>query len=165
MYLDEFFSYKNQLMEDLLTNETIVNLINPNIDFEDAGELMYKQVFPYEYVPETVEHGQTFICADVDITETYGSMSYAVRLYVWVFTHRSLLRLPEGGVRTDKLVHEIAKEIDGSHNYGFGSLTLTGVKRFAPMTDYQGKVLIFDATDWHRPANTAKPWPANRKNG
>ena len=29
--LDEFFNYKNQLMEDLLTDETIVKLINENI--------------------------------------------------------------------------------------------------------------------------------------
>ena len=31
MYLNEFFDYKNQLMEDLLTNERIVQLINEEI--------------------------------------------------------------------------------------------------------------------------------------
>ena len=78
MYLDEFFCYKNQLMEDLLTNERIVKLINEDVDLEDAGSLMYTQVFPYEYLPETVEHGHTYICADVDIQSVQNKTYYEV---------------------------------------------------------------------------------------
>ena len=165
MYLDEFFNYKNQLMEDLLTEPNIVKLINENVPIEDAGSLMYTQVFPYEYVPETVEHGLTFVCSDVDIASTANKTYYSPTLYVWLFTHKSLLRLPEGGVRTDKLAHEIAKKLSGSRFYGLGELDLRSVKRFAPMMDYQGKVLIFDATDFHRLSPTGKPIPGNRKKG
>ncbi len=165
MYLDEFFNYKNQLMEDLLTEERIVKLINDDVSVDDAAELVYTQVFPYEYVPDTVEHGKTFVCADVDITSAPNSTLYYPTLYIWIFTHKSLLRLPEGGVRTDKLAHEIAKKINGSRYYGLGELDLRSVKRFAPMTDYQGKVLIFDAEDFNRLSPTGKPIPANRKKG
>ena len=165
MYLDEFFNYKNQLMNDLLTNERIVKLLNEDISMEDAGSLVYKQVFPYEYVPETVEHGYTFICSDVDISASPNRTTYDLTLYVWVFAHKSALRLPEGGVRIDKLAHEIAKTINGSHDYGFGELDLRSVKRFAPMMDYQGKVLIFDAQDFNKPRPTGKSIPSNRKTG
>lgn len=165
MYLDEFFCYKNQLMEDLLTNERIVKLINEDVDLEDAGSLMYTQVFPYEYLPETVEHGHTYICADVDIQSVQNKTYYTPTLYVWVFTHKSKLRLPEGGVRTDKLAHEIAKSLCGSRLYGLGELDLRYVKRFAPMTDFNGKVLVFEAQDFNRVAPTGKPIPANRKAG
>ena len=165
MYLDEFFNYKNQLMEDLLTNERIVSLINEDVAFEDAASLMYTQVFPYEYVPETVEHGHTFICADVDLQTNGSKTYYNPTLYVWVFTHKSKLRLPEGGVRTDKLAHEIAKALSGSRYYGLGELDLYAVKRFAPMTDFQGKVLIFHAQDFNRLSPTGKPIPTNRKSG
>lgn len=165
MYLDEFFDYKNQLMDDLLTDEKIVKLINENVDIKDAGSLVYTQVFPYEYVPETVEHGLTFICSDVDITAAPNKTYYEPTLYVWIFTHKSLLRLPEGGVRTDKLAHEVAKKLNGSRFYGLGELSLRSVKRFAPMMDYQGKVLVFDAKDFNRPHPTGKVIPANRKKG
>lgn len=166
MQLDEFFDYKNQLMEDLLTNQTIVRLLNDNCEIVDEAEsLVYQQVFPFEYVPDTVEHGQTFICCDVDIQRSVNKTFLMPALYIWVFTHKSRLRLPEGGVRTDRLVSEIAKTINGSRNYGLGELDLYSVKRFAPITDYQGKVMMFQATDFNRFSPSSKPIPSNRKRG
>lgn len=166
MQLDEFFDYKNQLMEDLLTNQTIVRLLNDDCETLDNPEmLIYEQVFPFEYVPETVEHGQTFICCDVDIQRSVNKTFLLPALYIWVFTHKSKLRLPEGGVRTDRLASEIAKAINGSRNYGLGELDLYSVKRFAPITDYQGKVMMFQATDFNRFSPSNKPIPSNRKHG
>lgn len=165
MQLQEFFDYKNQLMEDLLTNEEIVKLLDDSIMLQHADTLAYSQVFPCEYVPETVQEGKTFICFDVDIQESVNKTYLLPTLYVWVFTHRSKLRLPEGGVRTDKLCSEICKAINGSRNYGLGELNLFSVKRFAPMTDYQGKVLAFHAKDFNRQYDPTKPTPSNRKRG
>ena len=39
MQLEEFFDYKNQLMEDLLTTESIVKLIDDSVDLKDAASL------------------------------------------------------------------------------------------------------------------------------
>lgn len=163
MQLQEFFDYKNQLMADLLTNESIVKLLDDDIPMQNADTLAYTQVFPCEYVPETVQESKTFICFDVDIQESVNKTYLLPTLYVWVFTHRSKLRLPEGGVRTDKLCSEICKAINGSRNYGLGELNLFAVKRFAPMTDYQGKVLTFHAKDFNRQFDPAKSTPANRR--
>lgn len=163
MYLDELFGYKNRLMDDLLTSESIVRLIDENVSIEDAGSLMYKRVFPYEYVPETVEDGKTFICCDVDLLEVYDKTFLAPVLYVWVFSHRSKLRLPDGGVRPDMLCHEICKKINGSRQYGMGELNLRSLKRFAPMTDYLGKMMSFEAKDFNRQYDPKRYTPANRK--
>lgn len=166
MQLEEFFDYKNQLMRDLLTSESIVHLLSPSSSMENAEDLVYSQIFPYEYVPETVQDGKTFICCDVDIQGIEnGKTFYAPVLYVWVFAHKSALRVPEGGVRTDSLCSEICKKINGSRMYGLGELNLYAVKRFAPMTDYQGKVMIFHAKDFSRVYDPKKPIPANRKYG
>lgn len=166
MQLQEFFDYKNQLMGDLLTNEAIVKLLDDNIALEDAGSLAYENVFPCEYVPETVQEGKTYICFDVDIQKSVNKTFLLPTLYVWVFAHRSRLRLPNGGgVRTDKLCSEICKAINGSLQYGLGELDLYSVKRFAPMTDYQGKVLTFYAKDFNRQFNPGKEVPTNRKRG
>lgn len=163
MYLEEFYDYKNRFMEDLLTDPEAVRLIDDTIPFEQAPSLMYTKVFPYEYVPDTVEVGATYVCCDVDIQKAYSKTYFSPVIYIWVFTHRSLLRLPEGGVRPDKLVSEIAHLLNGSRFYGLGELDLESVKRFAPMTDYQGKVMMFRATDFNRLSPTGKPIPSNRK--
>lgn len=163
MYLEEFYDYKNQLMEDLLTNETIVRLLDEKIPMDKTRELVYSQVFPLEYVPETVQDGKTYICCDVDIQKSSDKTYLYPTLYIWVFAHRSKLVLPSGGVRTDKICSEIARSINGSKMYGLGELELYSVKRFAPMTDYQGKVMTFNAKDFSRVYNANKEVPANRR--
>lgn len=166
MQLEEFFDYKNQLMVDLLTNESIVRLLcDEGKITDDPQELVYTQVHPYEYIPDTTEHGHTFICCDVDIQRSMNKTFLLPVLYIWVFTHRSKIRLPEGGVRVDRLVSEVAKAINGSRNYGLGELDLYSVKRFAPITDYQGKIMTFQAKDFNRPSPTGQPVPTNRKRG
>lgn len=165
MQLSEFFDYKNKLMEDLLTNEEIVKLVDNTVEIGDSKLLAYSNVFPYEYIPDTVEEAKTFICFDVDVQESINKTFLRPTLYIWVFSHKSRLRLLEGGVQTDKLVSEIAKAINGSHEYGLGELELYSVKRFAPVTDYQGKVMTFHAKEFNRPAPNNKPVPSNRKKG
>lgn len=165
MYLDEFFDYKNQLMKDILTDEATVSLIEDSIDMEDAANLAYTRVFPYEYVPQTVDDGKTFVCFDVDIQRVSSKTFLTPVIRIWVFTHRSKMRLPEGGVRIDALCSSICKLINGSRFYGLGELNLSSVKRFAPMTDYQGKAMTFVAEEFNRTYPTGKAVPSNRKAG
>lgn len=164
MQLQDFFDYKNKLMEDLLTNESIVHLVNSDIPMENAAELAYTQIFPCEYVAETAQEGWTYICFDVDIQNVSNKTFLTPVLYIWVFAHRSNLRLPEGGVRTDKICSEICKVINGSRYYGLGELNLYSVKRFAPMSDYNGKLMTFYAKEFNRQFDGAKSTPSNRKN-
>lgn len=165
MQLQDFFDYKNKLMEDILTEKEIVSLINEEVAFKDAATLAYSQVFPYEYIPQTVQEGYTFVCFDVDISSAVGKTFYIPTIYVWVFSHRSRLRLPKGGVRPDKLCSEICKKINGSRFYGIGELRLTSAKRFAPITDYQGKLLTFNTREFSKVFDGKRPIPSNRKAG
>lgn len=165
MNLEEFYDYKNRLMMDILTNEKIVDLIkDESCPVKKPEEYVYTQVFPYEYIPETLEQGSTYICCDVDIQRSLNKTFLTPVIYIWIFSHRSKLRLPGGGLRPDTIAAEIAKTINGSRYYGLGELELYSAKRFAPITDYQGKVLMFQTTDFNRKHPTGMPVPANRKN-
>lgn len=163
MLLDEFFDYKNELMKALCCNDRVVHLVT---DSEKAPvpnyDLAYRQIYPYEFVPETVDDGKTFICFDVDIAEVEDKTFYLPVVYVWIFTHKSKIRLSEGGIRTDQLALEINKELNGSRYFGLGELDLYSVGRFSPITDYQGRVLTYSAKDFNRVSPSKRP-PANRK--
>lgn len=164
--LDEFFDYKTRLMHDLLTNKEIVKLLDDNEkSIPHPEELVYKQLFPYEYLPEVVTNGQTYICCDVDIQKVTSKTFLTPYLYIWVFTHKSKIRLRDGGVRTDKLCSQIAETINGSRYYGLGELELSSAKRFYPVKDYLGRVLTFSAKDFNRLTPTGKSAPSNRKVG
>lgn len=163
MQLRDLFDYKNQLMQDLLTNEKIVKLIDSTIPIEEAEKLAYKKVFPYEYIPVTANNGDTYVCFDVDVLDVVNKTFLKPVLYVWVFTHRTNMRLSQGGLRVDEFCAELCEALNGSRMYGMGELNLVSVRRFAPMTDFQGKCLIFRATEVNRYHTPLKPVPETRK--
>lgn len=164
MQLEEFFDYKNRFMKELCCNKEIVTLITDNEKSKVPNHtLAYSQVYPYEFVPETVDNGQTFVCFDVDIAEVINKTFYVPVLYVWIFTHKSKMRLATGGIRTDLLASKIDEQLNGSRFYGLGELALKQVGRFSPITDYQGRVLTYYAKDFNR--NGSKPVPSNRRSG
>lgn len=164
MQLDEFFKYKWRLMKDLLTDEKILRLLTDDGSLpEDPKALLYNQVFPYHYLPETVEHGHTYICCEVEVQKSLNSTFLLPDIYIWVSCHKSLLRLPDGGgVRTDKLAAAIAERINGSRQYGLGELDLFSVRRYVSVADYQGRVMLFQAKDFNRQPNGGKNAPSHR---
>ncbi len=169
MQLEELYDYKNRFAEDVLTSETLVRLItdDDSFDMSRTGELMYSYVFPYEYMPDTVEKAGTYIFIEVEAQRMTEETFFNPVLYVWIISHKSKLRLPEGGVRTDKIVTEIAKLLNGSRMYGLGGLDLYAVRRFSPIADYNGKLMTFHAREWNKPygARSAFTVPSNRKKG
>lgn len=163
MLLDELFLYKNELAEILCKDEEIVRLITDNSETSvPAYDLIYSKIFPFEYIPKTVSEGSTFICFDVDVLEVINKTFLLPAIYVWVFTHESKLRLPEGGVRTDQLAIRINNIMNGNRHFGLGELELYSVNRFSPISDYQGRVLAYSAREYNRPRPSKKP-PAYRR--
>jgi hypothetical protein len=144
--LEEFFSYKNTLMKALCTDAEIMRLLEVS-----GAKLPYGRVFPFELVPEAVSEAQTLICFDADVIDAENKTFLVPALYVWVFTHKSKMRLPEGGVRIDALASRVDKLLNGSRDFGLGELNLARVGRFSPNDDYQGRVLAYRARDFNRP--------------
>lgn len=163
MLLEELFAYKNEIMKMFCKNKDILELVTDNADITIPNhQIAYKNIFPFEYIPDTVDKGETFICYDVDVDDVENKTFLYPVLYVWVFTHKSKLRLPQGGIRLDSLAIEINKELNGSRNLGLGELHLKRVDRFVPITDYQGRCLTFYAKDFNMPSTYKHP-PANRR--
>ena len=149
-------------MKTICTTESIVQLLNDSdsVVIPDMA-LPYKQVFPFEYIPDTVVKAQTFICFDVDVVSVSGKTFLTPALYVWIFTHKSKLRLASGGVRTDLIASELDKILNGSRYFGLGELDLHTVSRFVPIADYQGRTLTYRTREFNR-SGSKKP-PPNRK--
>lgn len=165
MELEEFYDYKNRLMAELCKNEEVVRLVTENKEASVPNhQLPYTQLFPYEFIPETVSEARTFICFDEDIVSVPSKTYYIPVLYIWICTHKSKLRMPEGGVLLDKLSVEINKMLNGSRFYGLGQLKLSSVQRFEPITDYLGRVLVYSTVDFNRLSAGGRT-PSNRKRG
>ena len=165
MELAELFDYKNLLMRDICSNANIVYLLTNNEEAKVPNHgLPYNQVFPFEFIPDTVSEAKTFICFDVDIIDVPNRTYYIPAIYVWVFTHKSTMRTDDGRIVIDQLAVEINRILNGDRDYGLGELKLKNVRRFNPIDDYHGRVLTFIASDFNRQSGS-KPRPVNRKHG
>lgn len=166
MYLEEFYDYKNLLMKEICSDPKIVKLVtgNENASVPNHG-LPYTQVFPYEYIPETVDDGKTFICLDVDIVAVPNKTFYIPVIYVWIFTHKSRMRVEGekgGAVLLDELSVAINNKLNGSRYYGMGELKLDSVGRFKPITDFMGRTMVYYAKDFNRAKGRINS-PSDRK--
>lgn len=167
MELNNFYRYKDRFIGDLLTDQTILNLLDDDCESTPTPPQKYvgTQVFPFEYIPDTVEHATTFICCDVEIRRSIDDMRMEQNILVWIFTHKSKLLLPEGGVRPDAIACRIWELLDGSRKYGLGELRGVSARPFSPTMDYLGKQLVFRAVEINRFSPSGKVIPANRKEG
>lgn len=111
-----------------------------------------------------MSEAKTFICFDMDILSVPSKTYYVPVLYIWAFTHKSNLRMPEGGLLLDQLSIELAKMLNGNRFYGLGQLQLSSTQRFEPTTGYLGRSLVFTATDFNR-MTAGRLVPSNRKRG
>ncbi len=166
MYLEEFYDYKNLLMKQLCSNADLVHLVtnNENAVVPNHG-LPYSQIFPYEYIPETTDTAKTYVCFDADIVSVPNKTVYIPVVYVWVFAHKSRLRLKEGGCILDKMAVVVNKMLNGSRYYGLGELKLDSVRRFYPIRDYLGRCLTYFAKDLNKRNGKPLDIPSNRKDG
>ena len=163
MNLNEFFEYKNYLMKLLCSDEAVVRLMTGSTEAEVPNHVLpYTQIFPFEFVPDTADDATTFICFDVDIVDVRSRTYYNPVLYIWIFTHASKLHMEQGGVLTDQICVAINNILNGNRLFGLGKLSLKSVSRFVPIQDYQGRCMVFTATDFNKPY-TRGSVPSNRR--
>ena len=149
--LEEFTAYKQTLMKAICTSSTITELLK--IDSDPIGitgkDMRYKRIYPYNYVPLTIENAQTFICFTVTAPNVKDDLIAELRLTVYVFTHQDLMRT-DNGIRTDLLVSEIDKLLNGSTKYGLGKVSLKMCDILqVPCQGYTGLFSVYSVKDFN----------------
>lgn len=149
--LEEFTVYKNTLMEAICTSDSIFNLMKLSNDPSDlrCKDLRYVRIFPYNYVPLTIETAQTFICFTVTAPNVKNNIISELILTVFVFTHQDLMRT-KNGMRTDLLISEIDKLLNGSTKYGLGKVELKACDVMqVPCQGYSGLFSMYKVKDFN----------------
>nr|DAQ86966.1 MAG TPA: hypothetical protein [Caudoviricetes sp.] len=159
--LKEIDIYKQKIIEMLLSDDIIVQLLtsDPNRT-TPAKDLVYTQVFPYDWMDLISLTAQAYICVDVDILKL--SSNYAVKdctMTVWVMCHQQAMSLRGsdnyglsyvGGTLRDKLADRIDYLINGHGDFGFGKVNLLKAPRFDPGGQYYGRELVYYVQDFNR---------------
>lgn len=161
MNLLELGEYKQTIVTKILKAQDIIPIIlpNPNSNYEIDDQLLGdpKQglegcVYPFLYVPDTVEAAKTFICIETDVLKVVNQHVVDLRLYVQIFTHKSLMQYTEvgmSGTRVDILISKTDKLLNSSRDFGIGRLKLDGCNIVFPQQDYYGRILIYNMSDFN----------------
>lgn len=149
--LEEFTEYKQTLMQAICTSDKIVELLKLETDAPTVTgkDLRYKRIFPYDYVPLVAEVATTFICFTVTAPRVKDDVITELCLTVYVFTHQDMMRT-NNGMRTDILVSEIDKILNGSTKYGLGKVSLKSCDiMHPPARGYCGLYSVYTVKDFN----------------
>lgn len=150
--LQEITTYKDLMAQAFCTSESIAQLLKLDDQPLVIGkDLMYSRVFPYAHVPNVSEEGRSFICFDIDVPTVKSDTIKTVQISIYVMAHQNIMRLPDGdGMRIDVLASEVDKIMNGSTQYGLGTVELMSMRGFSPITGYYGRELKYRVLDINR---------------
>lgn len=152
-HLEEFTEYKQTLMQAICTSANIVDLLKLSTDSASitGRDMRYDRIFPYNYVPLVTQNAKTFVCFTVTAPNVKDGIVTELMLTVFVFTHQDIMRTDKG-MRTDLLISEIDKLLNGSTKYGLGKVKLKGCDILqVPVRGYSGLYSMYVVKDFNAP--------------
>lgn len=150
-HLEEFTEYKNTLMRAICTSDVIVDLLKLETDKPGitGRDMRYDRIFPYNYVPLVTQNAKTFVCFVVTAPNVRDGVVTDLTLTVFVFTHQDIMRTDKG-MRTDLLISEIDKLLNGSTDYGLGKVKLKACDVLqVPVRGYSGLFSVYTVKDFN----------------
>lgn len=117
-------AYKDQLIETIVNQPSIISAITdeeePSIP---ATNMIYKNIFPYAYIPETADEAKVFVCIEANVLNANTDAICDIELFVFVICHDSMMRT-DFGTRVDAVADAIDDFLSHSEEYGIGKVTL-----------------------------------------
>ena len=143
--------YRNLVTNTLLANPTIVEVLSDGVySLEEADELMWTQIFPNQYIPDTITETGSFILYDLSdaVISRVNKTYIEVTLYFWILTHYKMPKYKDK-LRNDILVRELRKDFGEKDCFGIAKSHYVSNSIFNSGTNkYTGRLVTFRVTDW-----------------
>ena len=159
--IDLIEDYRNVITNEILNNEILVDILSHGtLTTDEADSLVWQNVFPQEFDPETITQTDTYIFYDLNEAPTAGVSKngtgyVTLTLFFWVLTHRDIVKY-EGNVptsknrlRNDVVVRELKKMFAPKNNLGISKNRLLYNNLFTQTNyKYTGRILAFKIADF-----------------
>lgn len=149
--LKELTEYRSKIMKLICSDQEIVDLITdkPNSAVPDRS-LMYKNIYPYAYIPDVTKTTETFVCFRIYIPEVQNKTFKTMNIVFYIFSHQDYIRTSDG-LRTDLIANRIENLFNGTMDLGVGRMKLTGMDDISPASTFHGIALEYSVSEFNRP--------------
>lgn len=150
-------TYKNQILEAIISDEELVKAIaNNNIDFlnnevTNPAALLYKQVFPYKWTaPEIPDRKEVYVTMSFNVGRMSGGIFNEITFSIYIFVHKDIMRVDVGDsyqLRSDFIMEKMEELFHNSTEYGVGRLELIDTGEIFISSELPGFFLTFATVD------------------
>jgi len=121
--------YKQKLVSSMLNSVDLISLIDSSYiedgECVETKDLMYKQIFPYYYIPDTQNSEMSYVIIKVNALNRINNMYKNVEVFISVICHQRLMYVENGGgTRIDLMGEAIENLFDSKDDFGFGEMVL-----------------------------------------
>ena len=144
--------YKKKLITSIVNSPDLISFVNDNYvdsgECIDSDELIYKQIFPFYYVPDTQTKAQSYVMIKVNGLGVKNKIYNKAEVFVCVASHQDIMQTKDGGTRID-LMSEIVEELfNGRDDFGFGEMELKYNMEDEINTTHRCRILKFMVEDF-----------------
>lgn len=148
--------YKRKLITSIVNSPDLITLIND--DYVEDGEcvsaddLIYQQIFPYYYIPDTITEEKAYVIMKVNGLGIKNKIYNKAEVYICVVSHQGYMQAKGGGTRID-LMGEVVEELfNGRDDFGFGEMELISNIESEVNTTHRCRILRFMVEDFNADA-------------
>lgn len=148
--------YKRKLITSIVTSPELIELVNDNYvedgECVNSDDLIYQQIFPYYYIPETQTEAQSYVIMKVNGLGIKNKIYNKAEVYICVVSHQERMQAKGGGTRID-LMGEVVEELfNGRDDFGFGEMELISNIESEINTTHRCRILRFMVEDFNADA-------------
>ena len=148
--------YKRKLITSIVNSPDLIALINDN--YVDEGEcvnsddLIYKQIFPFYYIPDTQTKAQSYVIMKVNGLGVKNKIYNKAEVYICVISHQEIMQAKGGGTRIDLMGEIIEDLFNGRDDFGFGEMELKFSHEDEINVNHRCRILKFMVEDFNADA-------------
>lgn len=154
---------KQTVLRALLTDADVVKIVRNSSDILLPDmELRYTHIFPWMYVPDTVEDTGSYIGMKIRTRDPVNAAARVYDLTIYIMCHKEHMRMngtvcanlgldvTDSGSRVDVLMDKIDRLLNGSEELGFGKMELVDSDEFKPAEKFHGRYITYRVNGWNR---------------
>lgn len=155
--INTILDIKNKVIWEIINNKDIVDTLKfGQLDIDDPSDLIYKQIFPYYYIPpannkdNTSADAKSFITMRTFVPRLRNNTVERYTLQIAVFANKDIM-IYKGMIVTDFLITHLVPVIEKTDQLGIDHAELMSIEPYPPYaTDFDGYVLNFAINVIHK---------------